>query len=152
MTAQQVWDAIIKHPNECLRKRTEAIDDSSETDRVVERILNMSRWGTGRIIGLSSVQIGEPGRIITYQRHSDREWIALVNPVIVARSDAIEQRVEGCGSLPNVWRYVPRTTGIEVRHDGGTLTAAGTDARIIMHEIDHIDGILITDYMGAGLE
>ncbi len=78
---------------------------------------------------------------------------ALVNPEIVSRSEETETQEEGCLSLPDFWTEVPRSVHIVVRYVSmkGTeqeLALSGWDARVVQHEVDHLEGKLITDYAG----
>ena len=75
---------------------------------------------------------------------------ALVNPEIEWRSDEQETADEGCLSLPGVHVAVERAAQVRVRAKNGDgedflVEADGLDARVIQHEIDHLDGVLILD-------
>lgn len=132
------------HPDPRLRKRAVELNDPVEEVRIIERLI---AEGDENLIGLATVQIDEPGRIIIYRDFSlDDIWSVLVDPVIVNRSEEHSIEIEGCGSIPDIFVAIKRPIWITVRHSRGEFTVQGRDARVIMHEIDHLNGILIIDY------
>ena len=99
-------------------------------------------------IGLAAPQVGLPHRILVMDDGSGGAQ-ALINPVIENRSGTIREE-EGCLSLPGVFGVVERTKTITVRamdEDGKpvSLEATGLKARIVQHELDHLDGVLFID-------
>jgi peptide deformylase len=99
-------------------------------------------------IGLAAPQVGLPHRILVMDDGSGGAQ-ALINPVIESRSGTIRE-AEGCLSLPGVFGVVERTKTITVRAmdaDGKpvSLEATGLKARIVQHELDHLDGVLFID-------
>jgi peptide deformylase len=101
-------------------------------------------------IGLAATQLGVLHRVLVYRAYSDDPLTALVNPVIEWASEELEALEEGCLSLPGVHVEVQRPTHVRVRAqdiEGNELRveAEGLEARVIQHEIDHLDGILILD-------
>src|SRR5450759_5443275 len=101
-------------------------------------------------VGLAANQVGVLHRVLVYQAYEEDPLTALVNPVIEWSSEELEASEEGCLSLPGVHVEVERAAGIRVRaqdETGATLQieAEGLVARIIQHEVDHLDGILILD-------
>jgi peptide deformylase len=101
-------------------------------------------------IGLAATQLGVLHRVLVYRAYSDDPLTALVNPVIEWSSDELETLEEGCLSLPGVHVEVERPSQVRVRAsnaDGEEILveAEGLEARVIQHEIDHLDGILILD-------
>lgn len=100
-------------------------------------------------MGLAANQIGVSQRVLVYQIEEDDPRI-LVNPHILAFSEETEVHDEGCLSVPEVTVPVERSTGIEVEaadlHGNVTLfRAADLEARVIQHEVDHLDGKLMLD-------
>ena len=76
---------------------------------------------------------------------------ALINPEITSRSSSTAVAEEGCLSLPGVWLPITRSTEITLQFvtmDGKPreLLLKDFDARVIQHEVDHLDGVLITDH------
>jgi peptide deformylase len=99
-------------------------------------------------IGLAAPQVGLPHRILVMDDGNGGAQ-ALINPVIENRSGTIREE-EGCLSLPGVFGVVERTKTITVRAmdaDGKpvSLEATGLKARIVQHELDHLDGVLFID-------
>jgi peptide deformylase len=99
-------------------------------------------------VGLAAPQIGVVDRLIVYDVDDDPR--ALVNPELSEFSEEREEGDEGCLSVPGVAMPVERASRVRVR--GRDLTGASVDfvaegfeARVIQHEVDHLDGILIVD-------
>jgi peptide deformylase len=101
-------------------------------------------------IGLAATQLGTLHRVLVYRVEPDSPVNALVNPVLEWSSSDKEWMEEGCLSLPGVHVDVERPIHVRVRaRDGGgdeiLVEASGLEARVIQHEMDHLDGILILD-------
>ncbi len=111
-----------------------------------------------RGIGLAAPQVGERLRVIVALRMDEpgqdegAEPVVLVNPEVVERSRQTWMFEEGCLSIPGVTGDVMRAERIVVRYrdvegTGHTETAEHMFARILLHEIDHLDGRLFIDYL-----
>jgi len=101
-------------------------------------------------IGLAATQLGVLRRVLVYRVEHDSPVLALVNPVIEWSGDDREIMEEGCLSLPGVHVEVERPVNVRVRAqdaDGREIRveASGLEARVIQHEVDHLDGVLILD-------
>jgi peptide deformylase len=101
-------------------------------------------------VGLAATQLGVLHRVLVYQAHAEDPVTALVNPVLEWSSEEREAAEEGCLSLPGVHVEVERATQVRVRAQDAEgkqieVEAEGLEARVIQHEIDHLDGILILD-------
>jgi peptide deformylase len=101
-------------------------------------------------VGLAATQLGVMHRLLVYRIGPDAPLAVLANPRVEWCSDDFEVMEEGCLSLPGVHVEVDRPVHVRVRaHDevGDELTveASGLEARVIQHEIDHLDGVLILD-------
>jgi peptide deformylase len=101
-------------------------------------------------IGLAATQVGVLHRVLVYRVQSDAPLAALINPVIRWHSAEEEISEEGCLSLPNVHVEVERPVHVrvEAQDEAGepiTVEASGLEARVIQHEMDHLDGVLILD-------
>jgi peptide deformylase len=101
-------------------------------------------------IGLAATQVGILHRLLVYRVEPDAPVNALVNPVIEFSSDDEEWAEEGCLSLPAVHVEVERAVFVRVRAmdehgDDVVVEASGLEARVIQHELDHLDGVLILD-------
>ncbi len=107
-------------------------------------------------IGLAAPQVHVSARLLVYRADSDdgaeSEILTLVNPVIEPLGDETEPGWEGCLSIPDIRGIVPRHRRIRVTsldEEGEALeyTAEDFEARVIQHEVDHLDGILYFDRM-----
>ena len=101
-------------------------------------------------IGLAAPQVGVSHRLLVYRVQPESPVVALVNPEIEWSSRDEEIAEEGCLSLPAVHVEVERPIGIRLRArdehgDELLVEATGLEARVIQHEIDHLDGVLILD-------
>jgi peptide deformylase len=99
-------------------------------------------------IGLAAPQVGMLQRIIIAD--VGEKPLCIVNPEIISRSGS-DKMIEGCLSLPNIEVDITRNTTLEVKgkdvHGSYMdMEVSGLTARVIQHEIDHLNGILITDY------
>jgi len=108
-------------------------------------------------IGLAAPQIGISQRIIVIDLRSEEEpeaRMALVNPEVVWTSEETDKKSEGCLSIPGLEEVVTRPSTVRVHGvgiDGNPmdLTVEGLLARVLQHEIDHLDGILFVDRVSA---
>lgn len=101
-------------------------------------------------IGLAATQVGVLHRLLVYRVQSGAPLAALANPVIEWSSKDEEIAEEGCLSLPSVHVEVERPVHVRVRAQDEygeqmTIEASGLEARVIQHELDHLDGVLILD-------
>ncbi len=101
-------------------------------------------------VGLAATQVGVLHRVLVYKAYVDDPVTALVNPVMEWQSDELELGEEGCLSLPGVHVEVERHAQVRVRAQDETgkeleVEADGLEARVIQHEVDHLDGVLILD-------
>jgi peptide deformylase len=119
--------------------------DGSLSD-LAEAMLDTMRKHEG--VGLAANQVGRLKRILV-AAVEDEEFV-LVNPVVEESAGVTEKEPEGCLSIPGIQVEVDRPTAIRVsaQDASGTpleLEASGLLARILQHEIDHLDGVLILD-------
>jgi peptide deformylase len=101
-------------------------------------------------VGLAATQLGVLHRVLVYRAYVDDPITALVNPVLEWTSEELETAEEGCLSLPGVHVEVERHARLRVRAQDETgaereLEAEGLEARVIQHEIDHLNGVLVLD-------
>jgi peptide deformylase len=101
-------------------------------------------------VGLAATQLGVLHRLLVYRVQPDSPVSALVNPEIEWAGNEQEPAEEGCLSLPEVLVDVERPIHVRVRgkNEHGeevVVEATGLEARVIQHEIDHLDGVLILD-------
>jgi peptide deformylase len=101
-------------------------------------------------VGLAATQVGVLHRLLVYRVQPQAPLAALVNPEIDWLGKETETMEEGCLSLPAVLVDVDRPIHLRVRaldQDGEPIVveASGLEARVIQHEMDHLDGVLILD-------
>ena len=101
-------------------------------------------------IGLAATQLGVMHRVLVYRVEPDAPVAALVNPVLEWSGGETEALEEGCLSLPGVLVDVERPIHVRVRAfdehgDALMIEASGLEARVIQHEMDHLDGVLILE-------
>jgi peptide deformylase len=101
-------------------------------------------------IGLAATQVGVMHRLLVYRTEMEGAVAALANPVLEWASKETESAEEGCLSLPGVAVEVDRPVHVRVRAQDErgqpiTVEASGLEARVIQHEMDHLDGVLILD-------
>ena len=139
---------VLLYPDRRL-KEVAAPVAASDAEGVTQLLIETAKTYE-RCVGIAAPQIGEGVRvaIVDVSRHpkakSSHGFIALANPRVTAREGSEVAR-EGCLSLPDITANVRRATRIEVEHLGGRLECEGFEARAVLHEIDHLDGILFLD-------
>src|SRR6059058_2679833 len=132
-----------------LRARAVPVERFDEELRAeVARMAAIMRDGMG--VGLAATQLGVMHRVLVYQLGRDAPLAALVNPEIEWSGDERETLEEGCLSLPGIHVDVERPVHVRVRAtdehgDEIGIEASGLEARVIQHEVDHLDGVLILD-------
>jgi peptide deformylase len=114
----------------------------------VERMIAIMRDGMG--VGLAATQLGILRRMLVFQAGPDSEPTGLVNPELEWLSDEIVLAEEGCLSLPRVAMDVERSlharvAGYDLEGEPVRIEASGLEARVLQHEMDHLDGVLILD-------
>lgn len=150
--ARAEGDPIVKYPDPILRQVAEPIKRiTPEIRQLVSFMRRAMQDANG--IGLAAPQVGVSLRLILYTDFSDEEnpqIHALINPVILKMAGEQMEPPEGCLSLPGLMGNVRRAQTIWVKAtnlQGKTikLKAEGLTARVIQHEVDHLDGILFID-------
>jgi peptide deformylase len=130
----------------------------SRFDEALRRLLaRMERTMIdSRGVGVAAPQIGIPRRLLVYRVDDDSPVHAMANPVILDRGEVTEPFTEGCLSVgrASVWLDVVRPRAITVRFqdaDGVDQERAfeGFEARVLQHEIDHLEGTVIVDRVSA---
>jgi peptide deformylase len=140
---------IRQYPDPALRERAREIEEFSDDLRALAA--RMGRvMDDAHGVGLAATQLGLLRRILVFRAEEEDDLGVIVNPVIVERSDETAIDNEGCLSLRDVHIPVERANTIVVEGkdaEGGDLhlELEGRRARVIQHEIDHLDGVLIFD-------
>jgi len=131
--------------------RTKARPIERFDDALREEVARMGQLMDDAIgVGLAATQVGVVHRLLVYRVQPDGELAALINPEIEWSGRDSETAEEGCLSLPRVLVEVDRPVHVRVRalNEFGEpilIEASGLEARVIQHEIDHLDGVLILD-------
>ncbi len=139
---------ILLYPDRRL-KQVAAPAQASEAARVGRDLLETMRTHPG-CVGLAAPQIGELVRVVVVDvsEHPKAETsngeLVLANPRLVWAQGGEVAR-EGCLSVPEVTANVRRATRIAVEHAAGRIACEGFEARCVLHELDHLDGILFLD-------
>jgi peptide deformylase len=153
---------IIVTPNPLLRERARKVSKiSDETHKIIKDMVDCSLdWEKSHPHELSAAmaapQIGHSVRIIILRDSDDKKtatFTALINPEIIRTDGADKEDFEGCLSVPNgIYGKITRPSKVKIKAllEDGTevrLKADGWLARTILHEIDHLDGVLFIDHI-----
>ena len=151
---------IVTIPNKILRMKSKRIGyvDDSIRDLANDMIETTLDWDHDSEFGaaLAAIQIGEPLKLTVVRNDFDdaksKEFTTLVNPEIVKSGTEKVSDVEGCLSVPGIYGRVKRPLKIKVKAqdiDGRPirLTLEGFPARVLQHEIDHMNGIIFLDHV-----
>ena len=140
---------IVTIPDPILTKKTSLVKTIDEDiNKLVAEMIETCRKANG--IGLAAPQIGKSIRLcIINLEHLGLPPFALVNPKIVKNSFAKIELEEGCLSIPGIFGMVkrPKKVTVEAQNLDGEkhkFVADGMLARVIQHELDHLDGVLFT--------
>jgi peptide deformylase len=140
---------VVKFGDPVLKSKASPVTEFDRELRTeVERMIGIMRDGMG--VGLAATQLGLLRRVLVFQAGSDSEPTGLINPEIEWLSDEAVFAEEGCLSLPRVAMDVERplharVSGRDVEGEPVSIEASGLEARVLQHEIDHLDGVLILD-------
>jgi peptide deformylase len=141
---------IRQYPDPVLRLRANEVDRFDESlARLADRMAGLMHDARG--VGLAATQVGVLQRLFVFQPADDEEEVtAVVNPEIVVRSDETSVADEGCLSLQGV--HVPVERNLEITLEGLDLDGQPLrleleelPARVVQHELDHLDGVLIIE-------
>ncbi len=140
---------VIQYGDPILRSRASEVRDFGDAlHSEVERMVAIMRDGLG--VGLAATQVGILRRLLVFQAGPDAGPAAVVNPEVEWLSEDIVEAEEGCLSIPRVSVDVERplfarVVGVDIEGSPITLEASGLEARVLQHEMDHLDGVLILD-------
>jgi peptide deformylase len=147
---------VLLYPDPALKRVAPELppDERERTERIAADLLDTMRAHPG-CVGLAAPQLGELGRMIAVDVTGHRKTTAchglmvLVNPVLVSHSGAEVAR-EGCLSIPRLTANVRRATHISLRAvtpagEPFEVQTEGFEARCLLHEMDHLDGVLFLD-------
>jgi|SRR3989344_4977041 len=155
-------DKIIVLPNKHLREKSRKV--SIITDEVRKIITDMKAatldWEASRPhevgVALAAIQIDQPHKIIVVRNNfddkKDKEFSVFINPEIIKTEGDISEDFEGCLSVKDIYGKVPRFNKVRMKalNENGQsvrVRAEGFLARVIQHEVDHMNGRLFVDYI-----
>ena len=127
-------------------RRVEAVDDV-----VRDQIREMTRLLEDAMeAGLAATQLGVLNRVFVYRADVDAPIRALVNPELEWTSEDTDVAEEGCLSIPGIWIDVERPArvrmrGLDERGEPVVIEGEMPEARVLQHELDHLDGVLTLD-------
>ncbi len=140
---------IIQYCHPVLRKKALEVKAGEETSKLIEEMKETLKEEGG--VGLAASQIGVSKRVILVDTRE--EYLALLNPEVIKKSNKKVVEKEGCLSMGGVWLKVERSQKVRVRAltergEDITLDTEGILAVILQHEIDHLNGKLFIDRVG----
>jgi len=143
---------IVTYGNEILGKKAEGVKDIDDSVRALAAGMLEAMDGKG--IGLAGPQVASPLRIFVTKVEGDKPRI-FINPEIVLTSQEMVSVEEGCLSLPRLYIDVIRPESVRVQawNEKGrpfTVETDGLLARVILHEYDHLEGLLFIDRLKPG--
>ena len=129
-------------------RASEVTEFGPELERESERMVELMQGAIG--VGLAATQLGVMRRLLVFQSSLDATPRAIANPAIEWVSDELEVAEEGCLSLPGIGLDVERPVharvrAVDINGEPLLLEASGLEARVLQHEVDHLDGVLILD-------
>jgi peptide deformylase len=143
---------IRQYPDSVLRMQSREVEVDDDLRRLAERMKSLMRDAHG--VGLAGTQVGTLRRLFVFQNGDDEEVTVVVNPKLSGFSDEQATEDEGCLSLQGV--LVPVERSVRVTLDGTDLGGnaihlelEGMPARVVQHETDHLEGVLIIDRTDA---
>jgi peptide deformylase len=140
---------VVKFGDPVLNSKASPVSDFDPgLAREVGRMVSVMRDGIG--VGLAATQLGILRRVLVFAAGSDAEPAALVNPEVEWLSEDVVVAEEGCLSIPRITVDVERplharVTGRDEHGEPLLVEASGLEARVLQHEIDHLDGVLMLD-------
>jgi peptide deformylase len=140
---------VLHYPHPALKQVARPLESAEDGNAVAADLLDTMRSFPG-CVGLAAPQIDAPVRMIAVdvsehpKATSSHGLLVLVNPRVTFAEGAAVAR-EGCLSIPHLTANVRRATRIEVEARGVRIEAEGFEARCLLHELDHLDGILFLD-------
>lgn len=146
---------IRTYPDDILRKKALPVENfTGETNTLIDEMIETMYKASG--IGLAAPQVGESHRIIVIDskwRENGQTVIVIINPEIVEAEGVIDSE-EGCLSVPKHLATIKRSENILVKGFDRRLKpfemeCSGLLARVVQHEVDHLNGILFFDYLSS---
>ena len=154
--------SIVTTPDPRLRQKSEKVHQiDDETKRIIDEMIASSlAWEEEHEFELSAAmaapQLGYNKRIIVVREDMSNKdnatFVPLINPVVIKTEGKIIEDYEGCLSVPNIYGkvgrpYKARIKAVTENGEEVRLKATGFLARTLLHEIDHLDGVLFIDHI-----
>jgi peptide deformylase len=146
---------VVLYPDPTLRRETRTVEAFDSALRATVDAM-LARMFASRGVGLAAPQVGLSQRLFVFNPEGDPERPelsrAVVNPLITARGGRRVRAEEGCLSLPQIYAEIERPERCTMRYQDVTGEThvedfEGFEARIVQHEFDHLEGVLIVDRM-----
>ena len=142
---------LILYPAPSLQKPSDKVTDFKAAQKLALDMIDTMLSAKG--IGLAAPQIGQNTRLAIIHKDADptlKDHLVIINPKIFSKGTEMDTEEEGCLSIPGALGLVPRYRKIKVRYTDASgqeqkLKAVGLFARVLQHEIDHLDGILFIE-------
>lgn len=141
---------LVIHPDQLLREKSSRIEDiDGDIADLANQMIDTMHETRG--IGLAGVQVGHLKRLFVTHVNRDKPRV-FINPTIIETSVEQEDHEEGCLSIPAIYADVTRPEAVRVQawNEKGrpfTATLDGLLARVVQHELDHLNGVLFLDYL-----
>ena len=132
-----ITDVSILHQVSCIT----TLEEIRRLDLYI-RLKNAMPYAWIQGLGLAAIQIGVPLRYAWFKGNGFEG--ELINPMIMSKLGKAKVK-EGCLSVPHQWFWVERAQMIEYVSDGKAYKCKGIKAQLIQHEVDHMNGILVSD-------
>jgi len=140
---------IRQYPDAVLRMRAREVEHfDDDLVRLADRMAHLMHDARG--VGLAATQVGVLQRLFVFQPAGDEDVTAIVNPDITERTEETEVADEGCLSLQGVLVPVERAVAVtiegqDLKGEPLRLELDEMDARVVQHELDHLDGVLMLE-------
>lgn len=153
---------IVTLPHARLREKSKKISKfDASIKKLIDDMVNASLdWEDYRehefCVGLAAVQVDQLKRVVVLRDNledkSDKRFTTIINPKLIKTFGELEEDFEGCLSVADIYAKVPRYPKVKIKaqdEDGNEfrVTAEGFLARLLQHEIDHTNGIMIIDHV-----
>ncbi|MCL2881316.1 MAG: peptide deformylase [Coriobacteriia bacterium] len=141
------------HPDPILKQQSTEVTPE-ELKEMRDLVMDMGRtMYENEGCGLAAIQVGVPKRLLVYDVSEEQDDLcALINPRVVSRSKKCETADEGCLSFPDLYEPIERATsvrveGLDAKGKPVSIDAEDFLARVLQHEIDHLEGLTMLNRM-----